>query len=93
MLKNKDKELMKMALIEPVIKEAPALRVVSKRDQGSYGETISRLIGELCELLFRPENQRNLVKMTGPVMAVYHDQEYKEKDARYRGGYPHNRKD
>lgn len=81
LLKNKDKELMKMALIEPVIKEAPALRVISKRDQRSYGETISHLIGEICELLFRPENQRSLMKMTGPVMAVYHDQEYKEKDA------------
>ena len=51
LLKNKNKELMKMALIEPVIKDVPALRVVSKRDRGSYGETISRLIGELCELL------------------------------------------
>jgi DNA-binding transcriptional MerR regulator len=51
LLKNKDKELMKMALIEPVIKEVPALRVVSKREQGSYGGTISRLIGEICELL------------------------------------------
>lgn len=58
MLKQKDKELMKMSLIEPVIKEVPALRVVSKREKGSYGETISRLIGDLCGMLFQPENQR-----------------------------------
>jgi effector-binding domain-containing protein len=81
LLRQKDKELMKMALIEPVIKEVPALRVVSKRDKGSYGETIGRLIGDLCGILFQPENQRNMVKMAGPCMAVYHDQEYKEKDA------------
>ncbi len=81
LLKQKDKELMKMALIEPVIKEVPALRVVSKRDKGSYGETIGRLIGDLCGILFQPENQRNMVKMAGPCMAIYHDQEYKEKEA------------
>jgi effector-binding domain-containing protein len=81
LLGQKDKELMKMALIEPIIKDVPALRVVSKREKGSYVETISRLIGELCEMLLQPENQRSLVKMAGPVMAVYHDQECKEKDA------------
>ena len=81
LLKNKNVELMKMALSEPIIKDVPVLRVVSKRDLGSYGETIGRLIGELCELLFRPENQRNLVKMSGPCMAIYCDPEYKENDA------------
>ena len=81
LLKQNDKELIKMALSEPVIKDVPTLRVVSKRDKGSYGETISRLIGELCEMLFRPVNQKNLVKISGPCMAIYHDQEYKEKDA------------
>lgn len=81
LLKQSDKELMKMALSEPVIKDVPALRVVSKRDRGSYGETIGRLIGELCGRVFLPDNQKNLVKISGPVMAIYHDQEYKEKDA------------
>ncbi len=81
LLKQEDKEMMKMALIEPVIKETPALRVISKRDKGSYGETIGRLIGELCAIIFQPDNQRNMVKMAGPCMAIYHDQEYKEKDA------------
>ena len=81
LLKQSDKELIKMALSEPVIKDVPTLRVISKRDRGSYGETIGRLIGELCETLFRPDNQKNIVKMSGPCMAIYHDQEYKEKDA------------
>jgi effector-binding domain-containing protein len=81
LLRQENKELMKMALIEPVIKDAPALRVVSKRDRGScYGEVISRLIGDLCGILFQAENHRNMVKMAGPVMAIYHDPEYKEKD-------------
>jgi len=81
LLEQSDMEIVKMVLSEPVIKDVPALRVVSKRDKGSYGETIGRLIGELCEMLFQPVNQKNLVKMTGPCMAIYHDQEYKERDA------------
>ncbi len=81
LLTNKNVELIKMALSEPVTKDVPALRVVSKRDRGSYGETIGRLIGELCDVVIRPENQRNLVKVSGPVMAIYHDQECKENDA------------
>ncbi|MHC1688902.1 MAG: MerR family transcriptional regulator [Methanothrix sp.] len=81
LLTNKNMELIKMALSEPVTKDVPALRVVSKRDRGSYGETIGRLIGELCDVVIRPENQRNLVKVSGPVMAIYHDQECKENDA------------
>lgn len=81
LLEQEGKEAMKMALIEPALKEVPAMRVVSKRDKGSYGETISRLIGELCGTLFKPENQRNMVKIAGPCMAIYHDQEYREKDA------------
>ncbi len=80
LLRQSDEELMKMALIEPVIKEVPALRVISKREKGSCGETVGRLIGDLCDILIQPENQRNMVKMAGPCMAIYHDQEYKEKD-------------
>ncbi len=81
LLKGSNKELMKMALVEPVVKDVPALRVISKREKGSYGETIGRLIGELMAIIYSPDNQRNMVKMAGPLMAIYHDQEYKEKDA------------
>lgn len=81
LLKQNDKELLKMALSEPVIKDVPAMRVASMRDKGSYGETIGRLIGDLCEMLARPVNKKNLVKANGPCMAIYYDEEYKEKDA------------
>ncbi|OPY54984.1 MAG: zinc-responsive transcriptional regulator [Methanosaeta sp. PtaU1.Bin112] len=81
LLRQSDKELLKMALSDPVIKEVPAMRVASKREKGNYGETIGRLIGELCEMLVRPVNQKNHVKVSGPCMAIYHDEEYKENDA------------
>lgn len=31
--------------------------------------------------LSSPENRSAFVKMVGPIMAIYHDEEYKEKDA------------
>jgi effector-binding domain-containing protein len=81
LLEQENKEIMKMALIEPVTKDVPALRIVCKRDKGScYGEVISRLVGDLCGMLFQAENQRNMVKMAGPVMSIYHDPECKDKD-------------
>jgi len=73
LLEDRKLELMKMALSEPIIKDVPALRVASKRDRGCPGEVVGRLIGELCQMLCSPENQRNLVKMSGPCMAIYHD--------------------
>ncbi|WP_440950947.1 MerR family transcriptional regulator [Methanosphaerula subterraneus] len=74
-------EMMYMSMSEPVVKEVAQLRVMSKREKGGYAETISKLITELCAQLASPENQNAGVKITGPVFAMYHDCEYKEKDA------------
>jgi effector-binding domain-containing protein len=81
LLSNNKSEMMKMTLTEPVIKETPALRVLSKRAKGAYGPTIGRLIGELMQCIYSPDNQRNYVKVVGPLMTIYHDHEYKEEDA------------
>lgn len=74
-------ELFKMSVSEPVIKEIPELRVISKREEGAFKETIGKLIGEICVCIESPENQRNRVKVTGPVMFLYHEEEYKETGA------------
>lgn len=74
-------ELFKMSVTEPVIKEVPEMRVISKREKGIYAVTIGRLIGEICSCISSPENQRNRVKVTGPIMFICHDEEYKETDA------------
>jgi effector-binding domain-containing protein len=81
LLNNGKSEMLKMTLTEPVIKETPALRVLSKRAKGAYGPTIGRLIGELVQCIYSPDNQRNFVKVVGPIMTIYHDHEYKEEDA------------
>ncbi len=74
-------EIFKMSVTEPVIKEIPELRVISKREKGNFVETIGRLIGEICACVSSPENQRNRVKTTGPIMFLCHDEEYKETGA------------
>jgi effector-binding domain-containing protein len=74
-------ELIYMSLAEPVIKEVPPLRAICKRDKGVYSETITRLITELCNQLFCPENQNGGVKITGPVMTIYYDCDYRDKDS------------
>lgn len=74
-------ELFAMSLSEPVIKEIPAVRVISKRERGSYEDVCHRLIEELMAAVFSPENRRNGVRITGPVMMLCYDGEYRETDA------------
>ncbi len=70
-----------MSVTEPVIKEIPEIRVISKREKGAFTATIGQLIGEICACVDSPENQRNRVKVTGPIMFLCHDEEYKETEA------------
>ncbi|HSA37732.1 MAG TPA: MerR family transcriptional regulator [Methanoregula sp.] len=70
-----------MTINEPLIKEVPSTRIIAKKGTGPYGETISRLMPDLCGQIFSEENQKNGLKVTGPFMTLYHDCEYREKDA------------
>jgi effector-binding domain-containing protein len=70
-----------MSLNEPLIKDVPSQRIVGKKGTGTYAEIISRLMSELCGQLFSKENQKNGLRVTGPFMTLYHDNEYREKDA------------
>ena len=74
-------EVLNMKVPEPVIKDVPETRVVSKREKGSYERTVGKLAGELMDVIFHPDNQRNNVRITGPVMMICHDEEYREIDA------------
>lgn len=74
-------EVLYMSLSEPVIKESGPMRVIALRGTGSYAETICRLLSSLCKTVELPENIQAGLKVTGPVMTIYHDNEYKEKDA------------
>ncbi len=74
-------ELMKETMSEPSVKDVPGVRVLSKRDKGPIGETVGRLIGEIMAAVTASENQANYVKIVGPFMTIYHDNEYRELDA------------
>ncbi len=66
---------------EPVLKNVPSLRVLSRREKGTYQDVIPRLTGEEMRTVFSPENKQARVRCTGPPMSIYHDNEPKENDA------------
>lgn len=74
-------ELYAMSLSEPIIKEIPEIRVISRREKGTYEDVCHRLIKELLAAVHTPENQRASVRIAGPVMMLDHDEEYRETDA------------
>ncbi len=74
-------ELFAMNVSEPVIKEVPALKVISGRKTGTYEEVCSGVTEALCAIIFSPENQRNGVTITGPCISLCYDGEYRETDA------------
>lgn len=81
-------EVFCMSITEPVIKEVPALRVLSHRGTGPYGETITRLIGEVCSTLIPKGAPPQSARVAGPIMAIYHDNEYREEDAEIEVALP-----
>ena len=70
-------EVLYMSCSEPEIKQITGMRVLSRREKGRYSQVIGKLIGELMTELQRDEN-RGKVHMTGPVMFISHDREYRE---------------
>lgn len=71
----------RMSVTEPVIKEIPASRVLSCRERGVYQETIPRLIHELCDCVCPADGRQPPAKITGPIMFICHDEEYRETNA------------
>jgi len=80
-LLRKPKEVVKNTMSEPTIKDTPPIRVLSKRENGTYEETIGKLIIELATIVQSPENRNNYVKITGPFMTIYHDDDFVEEGA------------
>jgi effector-binding domain-containing protein len=74
-------ELFAMNVSEPVIKEIPAMRVISGRRIGTYEKICSEVSNALYSIIFSPENQRNGVAITGPCLSLCYDGEYRESDA------------
>jgi effector-binding domain-containing protein len=80
-LLRKPKEVVKNTMSKPTVKETQPLRVLSKREQGTYEETIGKLIIDLAKIIYSPENQNSFVRITGPFMTIYHDDAFVEEGA------------
>jgi effector-binding domain-containing protein len=74
-------ELFAMNVSEPVIKEVPALRVISGRRNGSFEEVCSEVSEALFSIIERPQNRKSGVTITGPCLSLCYDNEYRETDA------------
>lgn len=68
-------ELFRMELINWSIKEIPPLRVIAVKGKGPYNEIVGELIGRVCAEISSGPNTEGQVKVTGPVMSVYLDEE------------------
>jgi effector-binding domain-containing protein len=67
-------EVLYMTSTEPVVKEIPEIRVISKRGTGAPQEVIPGLIGAVMQQIFSPANQRGNVNINGPITLLFnHD--------------------
>ena len=64
-------EVLYMTSTEPVIKEIPEIRVISKRSTGQPSVVVPGLIGEVMQQIFSPANQRGNVNITGPITLLF----------------------
>jgi effector-binding domain-containing protein len=80
-------ELIALRTTEPVVKEVPPLRLLSRREVGSFN-LIPQFVGEIIQEIVSPDNQRNMARMSGPVMYICHDTEFKEGEGDFEIGVP-----
>jgi effector-binding domain-containing protein len=64
-------EVLYMTSTEPVIKEIPEVRVITKRGTGAPQEVIPGLIGAVMQQIFSPANQRGNVNICGPITLLF----------------------
>jgi effector-binding domain-containing protein len=78
---TKTLELFSMSVSEPEIKEVPEIRALSRREYGNYEETIPQLVEGMFAFVEETNSRKNCITITGPVMFICHDEEYKEENA------------
>jgi effector-binding domain-containing protein len=77
LLLRKNKGVFEMTIGDPIVKDIPEMRVLSIRKIGTFDPTIGELIEKICAAISHPENKKS-VTITGPVMSLCYDKDYKE---------------
>ena len=84
-LESKDLErLIDMGQDTPRIVQIAPIRIVSKREKGTWGEVVSKLMMEVYSSL----GSQPQVRIAGPPLSLCHDQEYREDDQDIEVGVP-----
>ncbi|TXT54809.1 MAG: Transcriptional regulator, MerR family [Candidatus Thorarchaeota archaeon] len=88
-LRNKEESLKLFYLrtTQPSIKEVPDIRVISLRQIAPI-QQIGPMIGKIMQEIYRPENQRNMVSITGPIMFLHHGEEFTPENADFEVAVP-----
>ncbi|MFX0093824.1 MAG: GyrI-like domain-containing protein [Candidatus Hodarchaeota archaeon] len=73
-----------MKISEPIVKEIPAVKVLSKRGKGLTNNTFPHIIGELMGQIHRSEN----AKIAGPPMYICYDEVFNPKEVNFEIGFP-----
>jgi effector-binding domain-containing protein len=81
LLERSMREVVKMNDFNPEIKNIPSIRVLSRRETGSYQSTIPKLIPLVFAEVQKEVNVKARVSIIGPIMFICHDKEYKEDNA------------
>jgi effector-binding domain-containing protein len=66
-------EVLSMTSTEPVIKNIPEMRVISKRGRGPVPELIVGMVQDILGQINSPSNRRGNVNIAGYPMTIYHD--------------------
>ena len=85
-------EVLYMTSTEPVVKEIPEIRVISKRGAGEPSAVIPGLIGAVMQQIFSPANQRGNVNINGPITLLF-NHEHADENARRGRHRPHGVRD
>jgi effector-binding domain-containing protein len=66
-------EVLSMTSTEPVIKNIPEMRVISKRGRGPVPQLIISMVQDILGQINSPSNQRGNVSIAGYPMTIFHD--------------------
>ncbi|MBD3404967.1 MAG: MerR family transcriptional regulator [Candidatus Lokiarchaeota archaeon] len=85
--KEKSLELFYIRTTKPSIKQVPDIRVVALRKTAPI-QQIAPMIGRIMQEIYRPENQRNMVSIVGPIMFLHHGKEFTPENADFEIAVP-----
>jgi len=68
-------EVVLMKTTEPIIKDIPKIRVISRRERGEF-ESFGNIMGEIMGQIYHPDNKRGQVAIAGAPLLIIHEYDF-----------------